>query len=443
MLAGQPTAFHSTPDPNRRQQYRRNDDRKLLQRERELDAARRICLALFQHFDVKELIKKALQTALDVVGADGGSVLLADPESRQLVFRHSIGASPVKNGTAIPWDQGIAGAVFTSGAPDVIADVKQDPRHFPGIDEMTGYKTRDMIALPLKRWEGEPIGALTIVNKRGGPLDKDDLALLTIVSAVTAIAIEESRLFEAAKLAEVACLLGDIGHDIKNLLQPVVSGAGLLQRELEEHFDSLPNVDMHKAKESRELCKEVIAIQRDTTRRMHDRMKDIADCVKGLLTPPKFAPCRLADVANQVVKTLGVLAAEKKIALRVENLDVLPSIDADESRLFNAFYNLVNNAIPEVPEGGSIIIRGQVKPEAGVVLLDVADTGRGMPPEIRENLFTINTPSRKTGGTGLGTKIVKDVVEAHGGLITVESAEGVGTTFRVTLPIQQHSPAAQ
>jgi signal transduction histidine kinase len=59
-----------------------------------------------------------------------------------------------------------------------------------------------------------------------------------------------------------------------------------------------------------------------------------------------------------------------------------------------------------------------------------------MPPEIRESLFTARTISRKAGGTGLGTKIVKDVVDAHGGQISVESVQGKGTTFRIALPCQ-------
>jgi signal transduction histidine kinase len=65
----------------------------------------------------------------------------------------------------------------------------------------------------------------------------------------------------------------------------------------------------------------------------------------------------------------------------------------------------------------------------------VMDTGLGMPPEVRESLFTDQAISRKIGGTGLGTKIVKDVVDAHRGEITVDSELGVGTTFRIRLPV--------
>jgi signal transduction histidine kinase len=157
--------------------------------------------------------------------------------------------------------------------------------------------------------------------------------------------------------------------------------------------------------------------------------------VKGLTRPPQFAPCRLADVVSNVYHTLRILADERHVALRAEGLDSLPVIRADESRLFNAIYNLVNNAIPEVPSGGSVTVRGRPDESGKHVVLSVIDTGKGMSPEVRDSLFSYQAISRKVGGTGLGTKIVKDVVDAHGGTITVESTEGKGTAFHITLSI--------
>ncbi len=437
MLTIETPTRSALPLPNRRLQWRRHEDLKLLQRERELEAARRICQALFQHINVDELVERALRTALEVVGAEAGSVLLADAKSKQLVFRYVIGGkADLLHGTAIPWDKGIAGAVFHSGEAAVISDVSQDGRHFSDIDAHTGYKTRDMIVLPLKRWEGEPIGVLEVLNKREGRLDQDDVAILSIISALSSETIEQARLFEEAKLAEVVRILGDIGHDVKNLLQPVVTATGLLQTELDELFDGLPAMEQSKAAASHEMCNEMIGMLRDTTKRIQDRMKEIADCVKGLSVPPMFASCRVADVVGHVMKTLGKYAEERGLALRTEGLDDLPVILADEDRLFNAFYNLVNNAIPEVPAGGSITVRGRAKPDAGVLLLEVADTGRGMSPQVLARLFTPRAISSKAGGTGLGTKIVKDVVDAHGGQITVDSEEGKGTTFHLLLPIR-------
>jgi signal transduction histidine kinase len=124
-----------------------------------------------------------------------------------------------------------------------------------------------------------------------------------------------------------------------------------------------------------------------------------------------------------------------EVSLHTQGLDALPPIQADENRLFNALYNLVNNAIPETPVGGSVTIGGSVGADGNTVVLTVADTGGGMPQEIRDKLFTKEAISGKAGGTGLGTKIVKDAVDAHAGRITVQSEQGKGTTFTIRLPI--------
>jgi len=420
----------------RRAAPRREDDRRRVRKDRELEAARRISEALFEHLTPDELVAKALRTALEVVQAESGSILLADAAAQQLIFRHSIGESPVKSGTAIPWDKGIAGVVFQSGTPLVVRDAKQDARHISAIDELTTHTTHDMIAIPLKRWEGEPIGVLEVLNKRDGLLDDDDVAILSIVSAITASSIEQARLFQEAKLAEVVRLLGDISHDIKNLLMPVVVGAELMHGELKDLWgDALTHGDK-KAKESFERFNEVVGMVENSSRRMQDRVKEISDCVKGLSTPPEFAPCRIDKVIEEVVDTLKWWSDQKGVSIQTSELGRTSDLIADERRLFNALYNLINNAISEVPPGGKITVSAREEPVGVALYVTVEDTGKGMPPEIRDSLFTPAARSTKQGGTGLGTKIVKDVVDAHHGKITVESELGVGTTFHIYLPLR-------
>ena len=134
--------------------------------------------------------------------------------------------------------------------------------------------------------------------------------------------------------------------------------------------------------------------------------------------------------------SINVVIAKRLCVLpHAQGLEPLPVIQADERRLFNAFYNVIDNAIPEVPPGGSVTVRGQVDVEANELVISIADTGKGMPPAVRDALFTTQVVSRKAGGTGLGTKIVKDVVDAHKGSISVESEVGVGTTVHIHLPI--------
>ncbi|HKY70673.1 MAG TPA: GAF domain-containing protein [Nitrospira sp.] len=175
-----------------------------LQRERELAASQRISEALSRRMKLQELIEHALRTTLDVLNAENGSLLLADAEREQLVFCHSIGDKPVPRGTAIPWTRGIAGAVFQSWHAEVVSDAQKDPRYLPEIDLLCGSVTHDMITVPLKKWQGDPIGVVQVMNKRHGQLDEEDVRILTITCALSAMAIEQARLFEHTEDVEVA-----------------------------------------------------------------------------------------------------------------------------------------------------------------------------------------------------------------------------------------------
>jgi len=246
----------------------------------------------------------------------------------------------------------------------------------------------------------------------------------------------ERRLLEEAKLAEVSRRIADIGHDVKNMLTPIQMGMQLLEDELDEHFKVLPDTIRDQNPTTQTLYKDIIGMTRRGSSRIQMRVKEIADAVKGINSPPQFAACHLGKIVDSVLQALRFNAEEREILLQSRGLDALPILQADEQRLFNALYNLVNNAIPEVPSGGSVTITGALSPNGKELVLTVKDTGRGMAPDVLSSLFTYRVVSRKPGGTGLGTKIVKDVVDAHGGTIRVESTEGKGTIFTISLPIE-------
>ena len=423
-------------------QLSKADVLELLHYKTELEAVERISQALFQSIDLDELVETTLHIALEEVGAEAGSILLADPEKEELIFQYSIGDKPVPRGTGIAWDKGISGAVFQSGEARITNQVNQDTTHLHSIDQTTGFITHDMITVPLRRWQGEPIGVLNALNKREGPFTNHDLSLLTIISAFAALAIQQAKQFEDTKKAEVVTLLGDIGHDLKNLLTPVCAGMELLRGEVNELFGGMSPTELSEKHVSKDICDEAGDMAQNAIRRLNDRVQEMADCVKGLSAPPDFKPCAVWLVILEVFKTLQVLARDKQIALRTEGLESLPEFLADERRLYNAFYNLINNAIPETSPGGSITVRGHLDQDSGGIALAVADTGRGMAPEIRDRLFSARAVSTKKGGTGLGTKIVKDVVDAHKGKIWVESEPGMGTTFHLQFPLDPTSTHA-
>lgn len=289
-----------------------------------------------------------------------------------------------------------------------------------------------------KRWPNLPVVMLTAygsIQRAVDAMKEGAIDFITkpfepgqIDSVVT------MALARRGQTGEVTQLLGEISHDVKNLLMPLVTGTDLLAEEIDDLFKSMPNTQSNRS-QAHHTCDEVLQLLRNTSRRIQDRMKEIADYVAVTSAPQKFELCHIAKIAENVTKTLRVLVQQKHIALQLEGLDSLPVMVGDHNRLYSLLYNLVHNAIAEVPLHGSITIRGHHETAAKSIVVAVEDTGTGMPEEIRDRLFSYRGVSRKVGGTGLGMKIVKDAVDAHGGRITVESQEGKGTTFFITLPI--------
>ncbi|MGH7258865.1 MAG: ATP-binding protein [Nitrospiraceae bacterium] len=333
---------------------------------------------------------------------------------------------------------GLIGHVWASGSPIWIPDVARDP-NFRRASMAARVGLHSAVAFPVRK--GERIyGVIEFFSHEIRVPDQDILDMVADIGIKVGQFVDREQTAEALRqaeaLAEVARLLGDIGHDIKNMLMPIVSGATLLEQELEECYGRLSESGIDNLKPSRDLTKELIDMIQRGSRRIQGRVREMAELVKGITRLPEFAPCRVSDVVSGVYAALRILADERRVVLRGDGLDTLPVIQADESRLFNAIYNLVNNAIPEVPPGGSITVCGRTNPAGTSVCLSVTDTGKGMTAEVLASLFTYRAISRKIGGTGLGTKIVKDVINAHGGGITVESDLGVGTAFHITLPVE-------
>jgi len=141
-------------------------------------------------------------------------------------------------------------------------------------------------------------------------------------------------------------------------------------------------------------------------------------------------------LAEEVAEQLGVLAEEKEQSIQVR-FETAPSWIGDRVVLRQALLNLVDNAIKYTPAGGSIEIR--VAQAADGTTIEVSDTGPGIPAELQSRIFdrfyrVDRARSRENGGTGLGLAIAKWAVEVNGGYLTVESAGGAGSKFRITLP---------
>jgi len=151
----------------------------------------------------------------------------------------------------------------------------------------------------------------------------------------------------------------------------------------------------------------------------------------------KLAPVYLNYVVADVVDYTRSKAADRQIKVNVEVPPDVPPVLADEEKITWAILQLVDNAIKFTPAGGQVTLA--VRPESGgLVTIEVSDTGIGIPPERIGELFEPfhqldSSPTRRYGGAGLGLALVKEILNAHGSMIEVESEPGKGSTFRFPL----------
>src|SRR5438034_8586901 len=185
---------------------------------------------------------------------------------------------------------------------------------------------------------------------------------------------------------------------------------------------------------------------RDTIGSALEETERLAKIVENLLAisrleagEARVQPVRLdfAELARTTADQMKLLAEEKRISLTSDGTDPV-EVEADPARLKQVIVNLLDNAIKYTPEGGNVSI--SVTRRDHRAILEVADTGLGISandlPHIFDRFYRADKArSRQMGGTGLGLSIVRSICQAHGGQVTVNSAEGRGSRFRVELPL--------
>lgn len=148
---------------------------------------------------LQPLLQKILDAATQLLDAERGSLFLHDPTGRELYSQVAGGASIEE--IRFPSNAGIAGECFTAGAPVNIPDAYADARFNPEVDRQTGFKTRNMLCMPIATQHGSSVGVMQILNKRAGSFGRDDEKRLVALCAQAAISIENAQLFEQVKTA--------------------------------------------------------------------------------------------------------------------------------------------------------------------------------------------------------------------------------------------------
>jgi two-component system sensor histidine kinase AtoS len=315
--------------------------------------------------------------------------------------------------------------------PDVLHEHPEIVRVLGGAFELKSLPNRQELRLKstdtvigytlslVRDDDGEPVGAALFF--------KD----LTHVEQIE----ERERLRD--RLAAVGEMAAVMAHEIKNPLAGIEVLAGLLRRKVLDNAEAQALVKdiINEAKMANAIVQEVLAFVRPV-RLQVDRTS-------------------LGDALASAVALADGKATRGNILVDMDVPPDLPPLGADQYQLAQVFSNLLINAYEALDGRGRIEItvrlahtsaEGALLPDGHVavptVVVDVADDGPGMPPDIAEKIFNPFFTT-KAQGSGLGLAIVRKIVDAHEGRIDMTTADGRGTKFRVTLPVEPHKPGHQ
>lgn len=235
-------------------------------------------------------------------------------------------------------------------------------------------------------------------------------------------ALLESQLQHLKRMESIGRLAGGVAHDMNNVMTAILTLAEL----------QLADAPINSS--------------------LAEDMETIAQaCLRGQSTVRALLDFARADVSKDEPLDLNALIREevallgrttlKKAHLATDLDDALPAVRGDRAALSHVFMNLCLNAVDAMPQGGTITLKTRRDGKTHV-LVDVADTGLGMPPEVLEKALDPFFTTKPQGqGTGLGLSIVFGTIKAHGGTMQVQSTPGVGTTISIRLPVSGPSAA--
>jgi two-component system sensor histidine kinase AtoS len=288
------------------------------------------------------------------------------------------------------------------------------------------------------------LGTTLMLRRRGGrglpvevsvsPLrgsEGKELGVIGVFRDLSRVRQLEERLRRSDRLAAVGELAAGLAHEIKNPLTSLLT----FSRRLTRAFEDADFRQKFQTVVPREL----------------ERINGIVEGLLELARPARltFKPVRVATLLERAVELYGSRIEAQRIDVQRDYARDLPAIWADQEALYQALVNLVTNALDAMPSGGVLVLRAAAEAEgAGSgrvgagrrVAIEIEDSGVGIPPAVVDRVFNPFF-STKDSGTGLGLALTYKIVDDHGGSIDVRSSTpGVGTTFRLVLPVMPEAP---
>ena len=223
----------------------------------------------------------------------------------------------------------------------------------------------------------------------------------------------QEELVRTEKLALLGQIADTVGHELRNPLGVMNNAVYFLQTVLAD---------------ADETTREYLGIIKDEIADAERIVSDLLDAVRT--KPPHAEIVEIAELMQQTLRKCDVPAA---VSVRLDIPETLSAIRADPVHMYQVFWNLITNGVEAMPEGGELKIRAGEDLAAKTVTVSIEDNGSGIAPEHQARLFQplFTTKARRIG---LGLVVVKNLTQANGGSVEVESVPGKGSVFTVTLP---------
>lgn len=369
--------------------------------------------------DLTALLNRIVQAAANLSNAEAASILLYEESKKQLYFQSTTNLDePFMRGLIVPVDGSIAGWIVNNRQPIIILDAQNDPRHFAKIGKMTNITTTSLLGVPLIA-KDKVVGALEAINKRVGDFSLEDQDVLMDLGAQAAVAIENARLFQQSDL------IAELIHELRTPLGSLRTAAHILK-----------NRDV-----SDDQRQKITQILNDETSRLIEMTSAYLDLARLESGRIEFNSqiFDLRDLVEECISLMDTRMQESHLEMNLLIPEKLPPLKADRDKLKQVILNLLSNAIKyNCPDGE---IKLSVEALINELVISISDTGCGIREadlvHLFEKFYRAQPTEKLATGTGLGLAISKQIVEAHGGKIEVQSQVGVGTTFLVHLPLHK------
>lgn len=368
----------------------------------------------------EEALEKILNLVFTILKADRAVIMIKDEKSGKLVPR-GVKRRDEKDRAELKLSEGITKQVLEENKALLLSDARVDSR-FGSRESIISLGIRSAMCAPL-RWKGETLGVIYVDTLQvQSAFTIDELHLLVAIGNEAAMAIKNAYLYErnlkAERLAGIGQAVTEMAHHVKNILQGIEGGVTLVDLGLEQKKDVLLKKGWNIVKKSsirvRKLVMDMLTLSKERR--------------------PELKVSNLNQLVREVKEAMSETAEERKVSIMAEVDERMGNFLLDEEGIHRVLLNLINNALEAVEGGGKIIIITKYDEVNQQLRLSVSDTGKGIPPEVRENLFTPFYSTKGSRGTGLGLAVTEKIVKEGGGEIIVESVVGKGTTFCILLP---------